>query len=1123
MNKALSVSLQVSLLTAGYLCSTSSKAQAQVTTDGTVNTEVNQNGNVAEITGGETRGGNLFHSFQDFSIGAGNEAFFDNTNDISNILSRVTGGNISNIDGLIRANGSASLFLINPAGIVFGQNARLDIGGSFLGSSSSSILFEDGVFSATDLDNPPLLTVNAPIGLGFRDNPGDIALQGSNLTVLPGQSLSLLGGEIDIDNASLTALGGKVNLASSSTTGTLVINENFNFDFSEVAPGDITLNNAARVNVNGDGGGDIAVNARNLTLANGSIFSGGINSDTATSEAQAGNITVNASETVTLNSASLIRNNVSNISSGNGGNIALRATNLSLNDQSRLSTVSQGNGSTGDITLNVSESISLNRTAEFKSQILEDGVGNTGNIEIETGLLTLAEGSAIFTSIFGEGDAGNINIVASDRVILDSSVFQARVAVGGVGNSGNININTGSLLLQNTTQDRTSQILADTAGISDTAGNITIAATDDVSLADSSFFLTQVESGGVGDAGNINITTTNLSLSGSAPENPASLITNSKGIGNAGNINITARGEINFNPNSSILSQLFNGAVGNGGNINVSADSLTLDQSSWITNTRGEGNAGGITIDVANEINLNQGSLILSQVKEGGRGNAGDINLTSGSLALTNSLIIADSSDMGSAGDINITVDDTITLQGFPEGTDEFSATTTELPSAIITGLNENINEDTRLVDSAGQGNAGSINITASQLILTDLASVSSSVEETTIGDGGTINLNLDLLRLDNNAAIGTYTTSESKAGSINVNSQNLELVSGGKLITATDGLGNAGTINLNITNNILIDNNLAAEAPTFTFNDLIVNELQGQTGLFANATVRSTGNGGNIFIGQNLNSPATNITLINGSQVRADGGIDGDAGNIEISAQELTLDNNAVIVAETSSPQGANIKLDIADNIVLDNNSSISAQAFSAGNGGNIDIDANFIIAFPNGNNDILASAEQGQGGNIDINVKSLLGMAEQPLNDLTNDINASSEFSLDGNVTINTPDPNSVQGATDLPASVVQPEQTVAQACQGDRITTAQSSFSILGKGGIPQTPESPLNSQNILISGATNPTSAIPKALETSQGRIQPARGIKVTETGKIILTAYRTDNSGERIAHSSVNCS
>ena len=1133
MNKALSLSLQVALITTCYLWATASNTQAetsnksllllaQVTTDGTVNTQVTQNDNVAEITGGETRGSNLFHSFQDFSVTTGNEAFFDNANDISNIFSRVTGGNISNIDGLIRANGSASLFLINPAGILFGENARLDIGGSFYGSSATSVLFENGDFSATDLENPPLLTINAPIGLGFRDNPGNVAVQGANLTVLPGQNLSLVGGDIDIDNASLNALGGNINLGSLETTGVITLDEQLNFDFSNLSLADISLTNAT-VNVNGDGGGGISVNAGNLTLADGSIFSAGINSDTSSADAQAGDITVDVAETVTLNSGSVIRNNISNISSGNGGKIEITATNLSLNDASRLSTISQGNGDTGDINLDIAESITLNRTAEFKSQILEEAVGNTGTININTNELALGQDSAIFTSILGEGDAGDINIVAGDRITLDSSNFQTRVTTEGIGNSGNIDITTGSLLLQNTTQGNPAQILADTSGEGN-AGSITITAAEDVSLTDSSVFVTQVESGGVGDAGDININTTNLFLSGNTSENPTSLIANSEGMGDGGDINIVASGDINFSDNSSILSQVQEGAVGDGGNINVSADSLTLSQSNWITNTRGEGNAGGITIDVANQINLDQGSLILSQVQEGGIGDAGDINLTSGSLTLTNSLIIADSSDLGSGGDINLTVEDTIILQGFPQGTDEFTATTAELPSSIITGLNENINEDTREVDSAGKGTAGNININASQLILEDLASISSSVEGTTEGDGGEINIDVDLLRLENNAAISTSTISDDSAGSININSQNLELISGGKLITATDGFGDAGTINLNITDNITIDGAIAADTPTFTFNDLLVNELQGQTGLFANATVRSTGNGGNILIGKELANPSTNITLINGSQVRADGGVgvDANAGNIDISAQELTLDGNAVIVAETRSAQGANINLEIADNIVLDNNSTISAEAFNAGNGGNINIDTNFIIAFPNGSNDILANAVEGDGGNIDINAQSLFGIEEQPLSDLTNDINASSQFSLDGNVTINTPDPNSVQGTTDLPTSVVQPEQTVAQSCQGDRATTAQSTFSILGKGGIPQTPDLPLSSQNIMINGEINPISTIPQAIETSQGKIQPARGIKVTESGKIILTAYRTNNSGEHISQPSVNC-
>ena len=193
---------------------------AQVTTDGTTSTTVNIDEKNFEIKDGDRYGSNLFHSFQDFSVPNGGSAFFDNNPDIVNIFSRVTGGNISSIDGLIRANGSANLFLINPAGIIFGEGASLDVGGSFYGSTADSILFPDDVeFSATNTQAEPVLTINSPISLGFHDNPGDIVNYSVNgLGILSAKTLALVGGNVSFDGG---AAG--FDFVNNSGSGAIVI------------------------------------------------------------------------------------------------------------------------------------------------------------------------------------------------------------------------------------------------------------------------------------------------------------------------------------------------------------------------------------------------------------------------------------------------------------------------------------------------------------------------------------------------------------------------------------------------------------------------------------------------------------------------------------------------------------------------------------------------------------------------------------------------------------------------------------------------------------------------------------------------------------------------------------
>ena len=230
------------LLTSGIL-----PASSQVTSDGTTNTFVNSNINNHLIINGIAKDSNLFHSFREFSIPNGGSATFDlsNTNNIKTIFSRVTGGNISNINGLIQTLNNTNpvdLFLMNPAGIVFGENARLNLGGSFYGTTAQSILFQDGFeFSAIETHATPLLTISVPVGLQMGRNPGAIEVQGRGhnlisedtsfapyvnpssliplqlrpgLQVREGKSLALVGGDINFNGGILNAETGRIDLAS---------------------------------------------------------------------------------------------------------------------------------------------------------------------------------------------------------------------------------------------------------------------------------------------------------------------------------------------------------------------------------------------------------------------------------------------------------------------------------------------------------------------------------------------------------------------------------------------------------------------------------------------------------------------------------------------------------------------------------------------------------------------------------------------------------------------------------------------------------------------------------------------------------------------------------------------
>jgi filamentous hemagglutinin family protein len=698
MLKALFTFLSFLLCTLGYSLSANNPAFAQVTSDGTVNTEVNDDGKTAEITGGETRGDNLFHSFEDFSVKTGNEAFFNNADSISNIFSRVTGGNVSDINGAIRANGSASLFLINPAGIIFGENASLNIGGSFYGSSASGILFEDGEFSAADLDNPPLLTVNAPISLGFRDNPGDIVnrsdVQDSKkeivgLEVSPGNNLTLVGGNINFEAGQATVSGGNIELGGLAEAGIVSINPDGNLSFpDDVTKADINLSNGADVDVIGAGGGSVTVNARNLKLTSGkwgnSEIKAGISPGSTSVDSQAGDIAIDVAEKITLNHSS-ISNQVEGV--GNSGNITITTGSLEAINGGHVNASTEGQGNAGNVRITATGDISIDGEAsdDFPDSGVYNnvyGVGNAGEVTIFTNNLTLTNGGQVNASTEINGNAGNVRITATGDITIDGetsligipSGVISRVGTEATGNAGEITISTTNLNLSNGGTVDTSTFNYGNAGA------IKIVATGDITIdgETSQGISSGVQSLGdtfdtgesdkIGNAGNVNISTTNLTLT-----NGGQVDASTFGDGNAGNVNITATGDITIDGetsqggssgiislvNDGLINSLNPPAEGDAGGITINATNLNLTDGGKITaSTEGIGDAGAVKITTTEDITLKNNSNIAAIA-------LGDFN--GGNLSIDARFIVAypsngtgndllASADAGRGGNINLDV-----------------------------------------------------------------------------------------------------------------------------------------------------------------------------------------------------------------------------------------------------------------------------------------------------------------------------------------------------------------------------------------------------------------------------------------------------------------------------------
>ena len=661
----------VFILTSGLLTPGMMRtALAQVTSDGTKNTIVNQNINNFTIINGIEKGNNLFHSFSNFSLPRGTSANFDltNTPNITTIFSRVTGGNVSDINGLIQtlhSNHPVSLFLMNPAGIVFRENAQLNIGGSFISTTANSIKFADGVeFSAINSQVAPLLSINVPIGLQMGSNPAPITVQGTGhslsnssgltlapltripsftkLQVQPGNTIALVGGDLHLNGATLLAEQGRVELGSVSSAGLInliPIAQGYTLGYGDVQRfGNIQLVERSLLDISGVNAGSVQIQGKQIQFTDGSLVLA-----QNFGNLPGGDIRLQAMEGIDLigiTADGAVPSGVRSEALGIGasGNINVMTPSLTVSLGAGLNSTTPGAASTGNIhidatAINVSGFSPTNPANISTINSSTFGTGNAGDVFVNGNSLLISSGASLSSATFGSGYSGKVTIHNTSTTVMGESPS------GLYSNISSTTFATGSA--KALTLDTAKLQILDGGAIAATAffvgngGDLSINATESIAISgqgranNSSINASTIRPNpflrqrfGLPDiltanAGTVSITTPNLTLT-----DGGTVSVTSQGSGNSGNINISAD-TIQLNDRALIQAQT---ESGNGGNITLSAKNLLLlrDNSLISSTAGGSGNGGNISINAPIIVGLENSDIIANAIK----GQGGNIQIS---------------------------------------------------------------------------------------------------------------------------------------------------------------------------------------------------------------------------------------------------------------------------------------------------------------------------------------------------------------------------------------------------------------------------------------------------------------------------------------------------------------
>lgn len=971
-----------------------SVSQAQVIPDKTLGTESSvvttdiqlQGAQTDLIEGGATRGANLFHSFSEFNVLPDQRVYFANPADIDSILSRVTGANPSDIFGTLGVDGSANLFLINPNGIVFGPDVSLDIEGSFYATTAESVEVGEGVFSAIAPEQSQLLAISPSVSFWnyLTERSGDVVNRGQ---VSVGGELVLAGNTLDLE-AQVAA----VEDVSLLATDTVKVRDTSETSFIGFAGGNLLVQGNEQVDI-------VALNHPDSGL-----FSYG---------------------DMVLRSAGPIRGDIHYTSGG-----SFQIEDLANEPGTLLSPIDPIIRTLGDVTIGRYEGVSLHilaggsvtiGTAEITApetttpgvDFLQEAVtladGTVVNVDgsaqptldVRAGIESSAIGvppSPLITGLNNITDIftppltpptsttptdsditiGDIALRSPNGLVLLTNQYQpntsldnGNITVTGEGDLGfgidarNLFAQGGSVFL-----DSRNNIEVINSGIETTStgevGDIVLIADNEVifegfnsTFNQPSVARASLQVFGLGTGGNVKITAQNLEVL-----DGAQLIASSAGIGDSGNIILNIQDTARFEGRapsrftSVAISAIEPGGQGTGGNLEIIAGNLEVLNGAQIgTAVAGQGAAGDVVLDIQDIVKIvgidpidGNPSAILGSILPGAQGSGGNIEISANTLeVLDGGLIDATTAGNGDTGNITLDIRGAVRI----EGANRADQTPTGIVNDVISDF---------------QRSGGNIEITANTLEILNGAKVRTLVFPNQSGTAGNVNLDIrDTIIVDGFNTVAEessvissalYRNSQGQGGNVNITATNLQVLNGAQLTAATFGDGDAGSLTLNITARALVDD---ANSP-------------GVTTIASSVEPGARGNAGNV------NISANELQVINVGTLRASTSGQGNAGNVEVTANTLDVLNGGQLSASTfADGEAGDVILTIAETVRIDGDSltfdqptsvGSTVEANAQGNGGDVKIIATNLEVMNGGNVSTIVAGD-GNGGDVVLSIR--------------------------------------------------------------------------------------------------------------------------------------------------------